>query len=59
MHRNFISNLSVFALNIGMSPNYEKCVPGNNEELLYWPILNFYNEIWRTCKKTKSGFLDI
>jgi hypothetical protein len=35
MHRNFISNLSVFALNIGMSPNYEKCVPGNNEELLF------------------------
>jgi hypothetical protein len=41
-----------------MSANYEKCVPGNNEELLYWPILNFYSEIWRTREKTISTFLD-
>jgi hypothetical protein len=39
-----------------MSANYEKCVPGNNEQLSYWPILNFYSEIWRTLKKTKSAF---
>jgi hypothetical protein len=38
MHRNFISNLSGFALKFGMYANYEKCVPGNKEELLYWPI---------------------
>jgi hypothetical protein len=42
-----------------MSANYEKCVPGNNEQLLYWPILNFYSEIWRTRKKTKSAFSEI
>jgi hypothetical protein len=41
-----------------MSANCEKCVPGNNEELLYWPSLNFYSEIWRTRKKTKSGFME-
>jgi hypothetical protein len=41
-----------------MSANYEKCVPGNNEQLLYWPILNFYSEIWRTRKKTKSTFME-
>jgi hypothetical protein len=45
-----------FALKIGMSANYEKCVPGNNEQLLYWLILNFYSEIWRTRKKTISAF---
>jgi hypothetical protein len=45
-----------FALKIGMSTNYEKCVPGNNEQLSYWPILNFYSEIWRTRKKTISAF---
>jgi hypothetical protein len=39
-----------------MSANYEKCVPGNNEQLSYWPILNFYSEIWRTRKKTISAF---
>jgi hypothetical protein len=38
-----------------MSANYEKCVPGNNEQLSYWPILNFYSEIWRTHKKTISA----
>jgi hypothetical protein len=48
-----------FALKIGMSANYEKCVPGNNEELSYWPILNFYSEIWRTRKKTVSAFKEI
>ena len=52
----FNTNLSGFALKIGMSANYEKCVPGNKEQLLYWPILNFYSEIWRTRKKTKSAF---
>jgi hypothetical protein len=46
-----------FALKIGMSANYENCVPGNNEQLSYWPILNFYSEIWRTRKKTESAFL--
>jgi hypothetical protein len=59
MHRNFISNLSGFALKIGMFANYEKCVPGDNEELLYWPVLNFYSEIWRTRKKTESAFSDL
>jgi hypothetical protein len=39
-----------------MSANYEKCVPGNNEQLSCWPILNFYIEIWRTRKKTISAF---
>jgi hypothetical protein len=39
-----------------MFANYENCVPGNNEQLSYWPILNFYSEIWRTRKKTKSAF---
>jgi hypothetical protein len=43
-----------FALKIGMSANYEKCVPENNKQLSYWPILNFYSEIWRTRKKTIS-----
>jgi hypothetical protein len=46
-----------FALKIGMSANYKKCVPENNEQLSYWPILNFYSEIWRTRKKTESAFL--
>jgi hypothetical protein len=41
-----------------MSANYENCVPGDNEELLYWPILNFYSEIWRTRKKTISAFME-
>jgi hypothetical protein len=40
-----------------MSANYEKCVPGNNEQLSYWPILNFNSEIWRARKKTKPTFL--
>jgi hypothetical protein len=48
-----------FALKIGMSTNYEKCVPRNNEQLLYWPILNFYSEIWRTRKKTISALKEI
>jgi hypothetical protein len=51
----FNTNLSGFALRNGMSTNYEKCVPGNKEKLLYWPILNFYREIWRTHKKTESA----
>jgi hypothetical protein len=56
-HPTLNSNLSGFSLKIGMSANYKKWVPGDNEELLYWPILNFYSEIWRTRKKTKSATL--
>jgi hypothetical protein len=48
-----------FALKVEMSANYEKCVPGNNEQLSYWPILNFYSEIWRTRKKTISVLKEI
>jgi hypothetical protein len=40
-----------------MSANNKNCVPRNNEQLSYWPILNFYSEIWRTRKKTKSAFM--
>jgi hypothetical protein len=39
-----------------MSANYENCVPGNNEQLSYWTILNFYSEIWRTHKKIELAF---
>jgi hypothetical protein len=42
-----------------MSTNYKKCVPGNNEKLSYWLILNFYSEIWRTRKKTISALREI
>jgi hypothetical protein len=45
MRSSFNTNLSNFALKIGMYINYEKCVPGNNGEIVYWPILNFYSEI--------------
>jgi hypothetical protein len=55
----FNTNLSGFALEIRMSANYEKCVPGNNKELLYWQNLNFYSEIWRTRRKTILAFLDL
>jgi hypothetical protein len=48
-----------FALKIGMSANYEKRVPVNNEQLSYWPILNFYSKIWRTRKKTISTLKEI
>jgi hypothetical protein len=41
-----------------MSANYKKCVPRNNEELLYGPIFNLYSEIWRTREKTISAFWD-
>jgi hypothetical protein len=41
-----------------MSANYENCFTGNNEQLSYWPILNFYSEIWRMRKKTKSSFME-
>jgi hypothetical protein len=58
VHSTFNSIFGQFALKIGMSANYKKCVPGNNKELLYWPILNFYSEIWRTRKKTKSAFME-
>jgi hypothetical protein len=47
-----------FALKIWISANHENCVPGDNEGLLYWPILNFYSEIWRTRKKTISAFME-
>jgi hypothetical protein len=57
VHNAVNSIFGQFALKIGMSANYEKCVPRNNEQLSYWPILNFYNEIWRTLKKTESTFL--
>jgi hypothetical protein len=57
VHSAFNSIFDQFALKIGMSANYEKCFPGNNEQLSYWPILNFYSEIWRTRKKTESAFL--
>jgi hypothetical protein len=55
IHSTFDLIFGQFALKIGMSANYENCVPGNNEELSYWPILNFYSEIWRMRKKTKSA----
>jgi hypothetical protein len=57
VHSAFNSIFGQFALKIGMSTNYEKCVPGNNEQLLYWPILDYYSEIWRTRRKTESAFL--
>jgi hypothetical protein len=59
VHNTFNSIFGQFALKIGISANYEKRVPGNNEQLSYWPILNFYSEIWRTRKKTKSALKKI
>jgi hypothetical protein len=59
VHSAFNSIFGQFALKIGMSANYEKCVPENNEQLSYWPILNFYSEIWRTRKKTISALKEI
>jgi hypothetical protein len=59
VHSAFNSIFGQFALTIGMSANYEKCVPRTNEQLSYWPILNFYSEIWRTCKKTISALKEI
>jgi hypothetical protein len=53
----FNSVFGQFALKIGMSTNYENCVPGNNKQLSYWPILNFYREFGG--KKTKSAFMEI
>jgi hypothetical protein len=58
VHSAFNSNLSELSLKIWMSANYEKCVPRNTEQLLYWPILNFYSEIGRTHKKTKTSFME-
>jgi hypothetical protein len=58
VRRNFNANLSGCALKIGMSANYEKCVPENKEQLLYCPILNFYSEICRTRKKIISAFME-
>jgi hypothetical protein len=55
----FNSIFGQFALKIGMSANYEKCVPGNNEQLSYWPILNFYSDIWRTRKKPVLALKEI
>jgi hypothetical protein len=59
VHSAVIPIFGQFALKIGMSANYKKCVPENNEQLSYWPILNFYSEIWRTRKKTKSALKEI
>jgi hypothetical protein len=59
VHNAFNSIFGQIALKIGMSANYEKCVPGNNEQLLYWPILNAYSEIWRTRKKIISALKEI
>jgi hypothetical protein len=59
VHSAFNSIFGQFALKIGMSTNYKKCVPGNNEQLSYWPFLNFYSEIWRTRKKTISALKEI
>jgi hypothetical protein len=56
VHSTFDSIFGQFALKIGMSANFENCVPENNEQLSYWPILNFYSEIWRARKKNKSAF---
>jgi hypothetical protein len=35
VHNAFNSVFGLFALKIGMSANYEKCVPGYNEQLSY------------------------
>jgi hypothetical protein len=35
IHIAFNSIFGQFALKIGMSANYKKCVPGNNEQLSY------------------------
>jgi hypothetical protein len=59
VHNAVNSIFGQFALKIGMSANYEKCIPGNNEQLSYWPILNFYSEICRTRKKTISALKEI
>jgi hypothetical protein len=59
VHSAFNSIFGQFAPKIGMSANYEKCVPGTNEQLSYWSILNFYIEIWRTRKKTISALKEI
>jgi hypothetical protein len=59
VHSAFNLIFGQFALKIGMSANYEKCVLENNEQLSYWPILNFYSEIWRTRKKTISALKEI
>jgi hypothetical protein len=59
VHNAFNLIFGQFALEIGMSANYEKCVPRNNKQLSYWPILNFYSEIWRTRKKTISALKEI
>jgi hypothetical protein len=34
VRRSFNANLSGFALKIGMSANYENCVPGKDQQLL-------------------------
>jgi hypothetical protein len=59
VHRAVKPIFGQFALKIAMSANYKKCVPGNNEQLSYWPILNLYSEIWRTRKKTISALKEI
>jgi hypothetical protein len=59
VHNAINSIFGQFPLKIGMSANYVKCVPRNNEQLSYWPILKFYSEIWRMCKKTISALKEI
>jgi hypothetical protein len=50
--------LGIFHLEFEMSlyTLHMKCVPGNNEELLYSQNLKFYRNFWRTRKKTRSAF---
>jgi hypothetical protein len=52
----FNSIFGQFALKIGMAANYEKCVPGNNKQLPYWPLLNFYSEIGERARKLNQPF---
>jgi hypothetical protein len=59
VRKNFNSNFSGFALQIGMSTNYENCVPGDNEELLYWPILNFYSENLENAQENQISLTEI
>jgi hypothetical protein len=59
VHSAFNAIFGQLALKIGMSANYENRVPENNEQFSYWPILNFYSEIWRTRKKTISALKEI
>jgi hypothetical protein len=59
VRRNFNSNLRGFALKIGMSANYEKCVPENNKELLYWQILTSIVKFGEYVRKPIQPFRDL